>query len=100
MRTLLRILLIVVALAAVTIVGGYFALKRDDISYATLETRYANPADKFIDLPSVAGESMVLFGLVAAYYAVRSQAFKWPSVGLGTVVARSGTRLTPAGPPV
>jgi len=32
----------------------------------------------------VAGESMVLFGLVAAYYAVRSQAFKWPSVGLGT----------------
>jgi heme/copper-type cytochrome/quinol oxidase subunit 3 len=32
----------------------------------------------------VAGEFMVLCGLVAAYYAVRSQAFKWPPVGLGT----------------
>jgi len=32
----------------------------------------------------VAGESMALFGLVAAYYAVRAQAFKWPPVGLGT----------------
>src|SRR5437588_8867295 len=32
----------------------------------------------------VAGESMALFGLVAAYYAVRAQAFKWPPVNLGT----------------
>jgi len=32
----------------------------------------------------VSGEAMVLFGLVAAYYAVRAQAFKWPPVGLGT----------------
>jgi len=32
----------------------------------------------------VAGESMALLGLVAAYYAVRAQAFKWPPVGLGT----------------
>src|SRR5947209_13980354 len=32
----------------------------------------------------VAGESMLLFGLVAAYYALRAEAFKWPPVGLGT----------------
>ena len=27
---------------------------------------------------------MILAGLVAAYYAVRAQSFKWPPVGLGT----------------
>ena len=32
----------------------------------------------------VAGEAMILAGLVAAYYAVRAQSFKWPPVGLGT----------------
>ena len=32
----------------------------------------------------VAGEFMALSGLVAAYYAVRAQAFRWPPVGLGT----------------
>src|SRR5438270_5876130 len=32
----------------------------------------------------VAGEFMALSGLVAAYYAVRAQAFTWPPVGLGT----------------
>jgi cytochrome c oxidase subunit 3 len=32
----------------------------------------------------VAGESMLLFGLVAGYYALRAQAFKWPPVNLGT----------------
>ncbi len=32
----------------------------------------------------VAGDAMVLFGLVAAYYAIRAQSFKWPPVGLGT----------------
>jgi cytochrome c oxidase subunit 3 len=32
----------------------------------------------------VAGEGMVLFGLVAGYYAIRAQSFKWPPVGLGT----------------
>src|SRR4051794_1415469 len=32
----------------------------------------------------VAGESMIVFGLVAAYYALRAQAFKWPPLGLGT----------------
>src|SRR5256885_4551374 len=32
----------------------------------------------------VAGDFMALCGLVAAYYAVRSQAFKWPPVNLGT----------------
>ncbi len=32
----------------------------------------------------VAGDFMALCGLVAAYYALRSQAFKWPPVNLGT----------------
>jgi cytochrome c oxidase subunit III len=32
----------------------------------------------------VAADFMVMCGLVAGYYAVRSQAFKWPPVGLGT----------------
>src|SRR4051812_24162885 len=32
----------------------------------------------------VAGDFMVLCALVAAYYALRSQAFEWPPVGLGT----------------
>jgi cytochrome c oxidase subunit III len=32
----------------------------------------------------VAGDFMVLCALVAGYYAVRAQAFKWPPVGLGT----------------
>ena len=32
----------------------------------------------------VAGDFMAVCGLVAAYYAVRSQAFKWPPVNLGT----------------
>lgn len=52
MKTLLRVILALVALAAIVVVGGYFAMKRDDIPYATLEQEYANPADKFIDLPS------------------------------------------------
>src|SRR5881227_1084214 len=32
----------------------------------------------------VAGDFMALCALVAGYYAVRSQAFKWPPVNLGT----------------
>ncbi|MBV9040945.1 MAG: heme-copper oxidase subunit III [Acidimicrobiia bacterium] len=32
----------------------------------------------------VAADFMVLIGLVAGYYAVRSQSFTWPPVGLGT----------------
>ena len=32
----------------------------------------------------VAGDFMALCGLVAAYYALRAQAFKWPPVSLGT----------------
>ena len=32
----------------------------------------------------VAGDFMVLCALVAGYYALRSQAFEWPPVGLGT----------------
>ena len=51
MKTLGRILavivLAVVALAAV----GYLVLKRADISYATLEAKYANGASRYMDLP-------------------------------------------------
>jgi cytochrome c oxidase subunit 3 len=32
----------------------------------------------------VAADFMVLAGLVAGYYAIRSQSFNWPPVGLGT----------------
>src|SRR3954463_5494180 len=32
----------------------------------------------------VAGESMLLFGLVAGYYALRAEGFAWPPVHLGT----------------
>jgi cytochrome c oxidase subunit III len=32
----------------------------------------------------VAGDFMVLVGLIAGYYAVRAQSFTWPPVGLGT----------------
>ena len=52
MKTLLRVLLAIVALAAVIVVGGYFAMKRGDVAYDVLEAKYASAADKFIDLPS------------------------------------------------
>jgi heme/copper-type cytochrome/quinol oxidase subunit 3 len=63
---------------------------------ATDETRALTAGDATAEAPAprgvsnvatallVAGESMVLFGLVAAYYALRAQAFKWPPVGVGT----------------
>lgn len=50
MRWLLGGLLAIVALIAVALVGGYFALKRDDIPYAALEQRYANQASQFVVL--------------------------------------------------
>jgi len=52
MRTALRLagwaVLIIVALGGI----GFFALRRADIPYATLEAKYATPADRFLDLPS------------------------------------------------
>jgi len=51
-KTLLKIILAIVALVVVLVVGGYFALQRADIPYATLEAKYANADSKFIDLAS------------------------------------------------
>lgn len=50
MRWLLGGLLAIVAVIAIVLVGGYFALKRDDIPYATLEQSYANQASQFVEL--------------------------------------------------
>jgi len=52
MKTLLKIVLGVIVLGVAIVVGGFFALRRDDIPYATLEAKYANGASKFIDLQS------------------------------------------------
>ncbi len=45
-------LLAVVALIAIVCVGGYFALKRNDIPYAALEAKYATPTSQYVHLPS------------------------------------------------
>jgi pimeloyl-ACP methyl ester carboxylesterase len=52
MKWLVRAVLAVIAIAALLIVGGYFALKRPDIPYATLATRYENAASRYVELPS------------------------------------------------
>lgn len=44
--------LAIVVLIAAVLVGGYFALKRGDIAYDTLEARYASEASRYVDLPS------------------------------------------------
>jgi len=44
-------LLGLIGLAALLLGGAYFALKRPDISYATLTQQYASPVSQFIDLP-------------------------------------------------
>ncbi len=48
---IIRILLVVVGLVALIGVGGYFALKRDDIPYATLAATYESSASRYADLP-------------------------------------------------
>jgi pimeloyl-ACP methyl ester carboxylesterase len=48
---MLKWLLGLVGLIAVIVVGGYFVLKRDDIPYETLATRYESPASRYADLP-------------------------------------------------
>src|SRR5262245_48825341 len=52
LRWLIRALLIIVGLAVVVCVGGYFVLKRDDIPYAELAARYGNAESRYVDLPS------------------------------------------------
>jgi pimeloyl-ACP methyl ester carboxylesterase len=44
-------LLTLIGLAALIAVGGYFALKRDDIPYETIATRYESAASRYADLP-------------------------------------------------
>lgn len=51
MRRILIGLLALVGLAALVLVGGYFALKRPDIAYETLAARYENGASRYVDLP-------------------------------------------------
>jgi pimeloyl-ACP methyl ester carboxylesterase len=50
MKKILAGLAILVALFAVVIVGGYFALKRPDIAWETLDKKYASAESKFMDL--------------------------------------------------
>jgi pimeloyl-ACP methyl ester carboxylesterase len=52
MKVLLKLLLALVVIIGLSLGGVYFGFKRDDIPYAALESKYANPASKFIDLPS------------------------------------------------
>jgi pimeloyl-ACP methyl ester carboxylesterase len=51
MGRLLTGLLVIVGLAAIVAVGGYFALKRPDIAYETLAARYESAASRYVDLP-------------------------------------------------
>ncbi len=44
-------LLVIVGLVAIVAVGGYFALKRPDIPYATLAAEYESNASRYADLP-------------------------------------------------
>jgi pimeloyl-ACP methyl ester carboxylesterase len=52
MKLVLRLAGWAVAIVVVLGVIGFFTLRRADIPYATLEARYATPADRFLDLPS------------------------------------------------
>ena len=50
-RWLIGGLLAIIGLAAVVAVAGYFLLKRDDIPYAALASRYENANSHYADLP-------------------------------------------------
>lgn len=52
MKWLFGGLLAIIGLVALIAVGGYFALKRDDIPYETLAARYESAASRYVDLPS------------------------------------------------
>lgn len=51
LKWLVGAFLALVGLAALIGVGGYFALKRNDIAYETLAARYENAASRYVDLP-------------------------------------------------
>lgn len=51
MGAVLRISLIVVAVAAVLLAAAWLKLRGPDIPYATLEAKYTNSASHFVDLP-------------------------------------------------
>jgi pimeloyl-ACP methyl ester carboxylesterase len=51
MGRLLTGLLVIVGLVAVIAIGGYFFLKRPDIPYETLASRYESAASRYVDLP-------------------------------------------------
>ena len=48
---MLKWLLGLAGLAALIVVAGYFVLRRDDIPYETLATRYESAASRYVDLP-------------------------------------------------
>jgi len=50
MKWLLRILGFALVVVLVVLVGGWFALKRPDIPYETLEAKYAGTESKYLDL--------------------------------------------------
>jgi pimeloyl-ACP methyl ester carboxylesterase len=52
MKRVLIGLLVLVGVVVALLAGGYFALKRPDIPYATLAERYENAASRYVDLPS------------------------------------------------
>jgi pimeloyl-ACP methyl ester carboxylesterase len=52
MKLLLKLLLGLIVIVGLSLGVGYFVFKKEDIPYADLEARYANPLSKFIDLPS------------------------------------------------
>jgi pimeloyl-ACP methyl ester carboxylesterase len=51
-KWLLRIVAALLGIVALIAIGGYFALKRDDIPYQTLATTYESPVSLYVDLPS------------------------------------------------
>ena len=51
MGGLIKVFLIVIGLAALVGLGGYFVLKRGDIPYETLASRYESADSHYVDLP-------------------------------------------------
>lgn len=51
LRWLVGGVLALVGLAALVLVGGYFALKRADIPYETLAAKYESAASRYVELP-------------------------------------------------
>jgi pimeloyl-ACP methyl ester carboxylesterase len=52
MKLLFKLLLTLIILLGGAVYGAYYFLQKGDIPYAELESRYANAASKFADLPS------------------------------------------------